>query len=67
MKLFVSSKQVALLAIVTLLTVAGAMSTASAADQHRTYPGSDSAQAQQARAARVAPNLYCDKHENECQ
>ena len=68
MKLFVSPRQAALLTIVTLSTVAASMSSASAAaDQHRVYPGSENAQAQQARSARMAPNLYCEKHENECQ
>ncbi len=37
------------------------------AEQHRVYPGSDSRAAEQARAARRAPNLFCEKHENECE
>ncbi|RYC30115.1 hypothetical protein D3273_20225 [Lichenibacterium minor] len=67
MKLFASPKQATLLALVTLSTVAASLSPATAADQHRVYPGSDTAQVKQERASRVAPNLYCNKHENECQ
>ncbi len=67
MKLFVSSKRAAVLAAIVLPAIAGAMSPASAAYQHRVYPGSDSAQSKQAREAQMAPNYFCDKHENECQ
>ncbi len=37
------------------------------AEQHRVYPGSDSAAAEKARADRNAPNMFCEKQENKCE
>ncbi len=62
-----SSKQVAVMAVVALSTIGASLSPAAAIDQHRVYPGSDSAKVKQARDASLAPNLYCEKHENQCQ
>lgn len=36
-------------------------------EQHRIYPGSESAAAQKARAERNAPNMFCDKQETRCE
>ena len=38
-----------------------------AAEQHRVYPGSESAAAEKARADRNAPNMFCEKQENKCE
>lgn len=46
---------------------AGSLLHKTGIDQHRIYPGSESAAAQKARSARNAPNLFCDKQENKCE
>lgn len=37
-----------------------------AEDQHRVYPGSESADAKRKRTTRMAPNKFCQKHEQSC-
>ena len=45
----------------------GSLLQRTAADQHRIYPGSESAEAQKSRSERNAPNMFCEKQENKCE